>query len=139
MAKARNIPGTFRKEKDVPAHEVDASLDEILRLSVTNYVRGQGKGGIGPKILKEQNLGVEEWLAGSVWAVVISSNVASMKYELESQQLWELFSSRKGKPRLYIYYDVPREVAQRHFLSASIGSSTHSLLIGNYVVRQVTF
>ena len=120
----------------------DLRLPLFLHLATASrYARGQGvstEGQLGKKILREQNLGVLEWAKKGTWAIVVSTNVSAVKYDLQSLRLFVIFSSRKGRPsRLYVYESVPREVAEKFFLSSSLGSYVHDRLISSYVARRV--
>lgn len=132
----------YLSKRDSLAPDLTKELEEINARTrsgnplITRYTKGSG-GQIGPKILKEQNLGVKEWIEKGIWAVVISSNVSSIRYLAKTQQLLVMFASRKGRARLYIYEQVPNDIAERYFLSPSLGKFTHDRLIGSFVSRRI--
>jgi hypothetical protein len=100
-----------------------------------------GKGLVGPRIMREQRLGSDEWMDGGVWAVVLSTNVAAVRFGdgLPSRgararaTLYVAFSSRNLAPtRVYKYYGVERHVAEAMFVAPSLGRFVHRRLKGYY-------
>lgn len=61
---------------------------------------------------------------------VESSNVDSMGWDKESEQLWVKFKG--GKKVVYVYYGVPEKVAVSVIQSDSIGRAVHDQLRDKY-------
>ncbi len=127
---------------------------DLQYTSSSTYVRGHGTDGgqFGKKIIPEQALGAHEWLHFGIWAIVISTNVRSIRYIYSELELWVMFAGRanKGKSRasrgrIYIYRGVPFHIAEQFFLNgygatSSMGQFVHKVLIpGGYTVRQITY
>lgn len=92
----------------------------------------------GPKIDKRHKIGAAEWLSNGQWALVRSSNVKGISYEWGTKQLFVEFKGYKGGPTsVYVYYQVPSEVAQDMFRSSSMGKFVHYQLKNKYEYRRL--
>lgn len=75
------------------------------------------QGSDAPKIDKRHRIGSSEWLAGGQWVKGKSSNVAGLRYEMKTASLLVEFKSGS----VYIYYNVPPQVAKGFFHAGSLG------------------
>ena len=66
------------------------------------------------------------------WLPVTSTNVDAAAYEPDYRRLWVKFlPGKKGGPRTYLYYDVPKERWQEFLASNSKGLWVDFVLKGN--------
>lgn len=65
------------------------------------------------------------------WLPVTSTNVDAAAYEPDFRRMWVKFLSKKGGPRTYLYYEVPKERWQEFLSSNSKGLFVDFVLKGN--------
>lgn len=74
-----------------------------------------------------------EWVMSGVWLIIISSNVAAIRYDNENQELYVQMS--KGG-RTYIYVNVSENAAKDMYSVSSMGGFVHQRLKGAYEFRK---
>lgn len=83
-------------------------------------------------------LDIEEWLDSNVWLGVVSSTVAAIRYNAKTHNLMVEFIGGENKPsnQMYVYRNVPRDVARDMYNSSSQGKFIHYRLKGKYPVDE---
>ena len=72
---------------------------------------------IGPRIDRRFRVNLEDWLYGNRWVGVHSSNVRSIRYDLEAS----ILAVQYHRGPAYLFYNVTLQSARFLFLSGSIG------------------
>lgn len=92
---------------------------------------------VGPKIrlgpLDDEIVDADAWADTKSWVAGESSNVAGLRYDGDSQELYVEF---KGHT-IYAYYGVGEEVAKGMFNAASLGKYVWSHLRGKYAYKRI--
>ncbi len=124
MAEEGTVPEGYWKLYDAWANK--------LSLGIGLPHRGSG-GRTGTRILKEQFMGLTEWIDKGYWAITISSNVNAIRYNKQAGILWVAFTSKSLHPsRLYKYHKVEIPTAEACFDSVSLGRFVHNVLKRGY-------
>ncbi len=72
------------------------------------------------------------------WTNVVSSNVAALMYDAKKSQLWVRFLGKNGKAgSIYVYYHVPKDVAESFLRAGSQGKFVWQALRGRFAYHKI--
>ena len=98
---------------------------------------------MGPKIHQSQaftgRLSAQEWAESGEWAKVVSSNVAAIRFDVKTNDLWVEFDGQGRRPNsVYVYSDVGLSRAKDMYMCSSMGRFVHQLKKSGFVGARIS-